>query len=242
LAAIFTHLSDALILIPTYNERENILRILQAVMDLEQGFHVLVIDDNSPDNTAELVEQFAVNYPNKIFIEKRKGKLGLGTAYIHGFRWGLKRGYNFIFEMDADFSHAPQDLIRLYDVCKSDVADVAIGSRYVFGGNVKNWNLERVILSYGASWYVRLITWMPVKDSTAGFICYKKEVLEKIDFGEIDFSGYAFQIAMKYKAWQLGFRLKEIPITFIDREFGESKMSINIFKEALKGVFKMRFG
>lgn len=239
---IFTDLNDTLILIPTYNEKENIVRIVDAVMALNKGFHVLIIDDNSPDNTASLVETLILKYPNKLFLEKRKGKLGLGTAYIHGFRWGLKRRYSYIFEMDADFSHSPNDLIRLYDVCKNNEADVAIGSRYVNGGNVKNWTFERVILSYGASWYVKLITWMPISDSTAGFICYKKEVLEKIDFGEIDFSGYAFQIAMKYKAWQLGFKLKEIPITFKDREYGESKMSIHIFKEALKGVFKMRFG
>lgn len=234
-------MADSVILIPTYNERENIARIVEAIFALPQSFDVLIIDDNSPDNTAEIVQLLQLKYPDRLYLEQRKGKLGLGTAYIHGFQWALARSYQFIFEMDADFSHNPADLQKLYNACANNSADVAVGSRYVNGGNVKNWTWERIILSYGASWYVRLITGMPVRDSTAGFICYKRFVLEALNLQDINVTGYAFQIEMKYKAWKKGFHIAEIPITFIDRVFGESKMSIKIFNEALKSVFALRF-
>ncbi len=234
-------MADSVILIPTYNERENVARIIEAIFALPQSFDVLIIDDNSPDNTAEIVQLLQLKYPDRLYLEQRKGKLGLGTAYIHGFQWALARSYQFIFEMDADFSHNPADLHKLYDACANNSADVAVGSRYVIGGNVKNWTWERIILSYGASWYVRLITGMPVRDSTAGFICYKRVVLETLNLQDINVTGYAFQIEMKYKAWKKGFYIAEIPITFIDRVLGESKMSIKIFNEALKSVFALRF-
>lgn len=234
-------MADSVILIPTYNERENIARIVEAIFALPQLLDVLIIDDNSPDNTAEIVQLLQLKYPDRLYLEQRKGKLGLGTAYIHGFQWALARSYQFIFEMDADFSHNPADLQKLYNACANNSADVAVGSRYVNGGNVKNWTWERIILSYGASWYVRLITGMPVRDSTAGFICYKRSVLEALNLQDINVTGYAFQIEMKYKAWKKGFHIAEIPITFIDRVFGESKMSIKIFNEALKSVFALRF-
>lgn len=234
-------MADSVILIPTYNERENVARIIEAIFALPQSFDVLIIDDNSPDNTAEIVQLLQLKYPDRLYLEQRKGKLGLGTAYIHGFQWALARSYQFIFEMDADFSHNPADLHKLYDACANNSADVAVGSRYVNGGNVKNWTWERIILSYGASWYVRLITGMPVRDSTAGFICYKRSVLEALNLQDINVTGYAFQIEMKYKAWKKGFYIAEIPITFIDRVLGESKMSIKIFNEALKSVFALRF-
>jgi dolichol-phosphate mannosyltransferase len=232
---------EKLVIIPTYNERENIETILQAIYNLQQDFHVLVIDDGSPDGTADIVRQIQPRFNNTLFLEERRGKQGLGTAYIHGFKWGTKRGYNFIFEMDADFSHNPADLPRLYDACKTGGADVAIGSRYVKGGGVKNWPRNRIFLSKGGSLYTRLILWMPVADQTAGFMCYKKEVLETINLDEIHFVGYAFQIEMKFAAWKLGFKLKEVPIQFEDRQFGESKMNRGIVKEGILGVLKLRW-
>jgi dolichol-phosphate mannosyltransferase len=232
---------EKLVIIPTYNEKENIEKILYAVYNLQQDFHVLVIDDGSPDGTADIVRQLQPKLNNTVFLEERKGKLGLGTAYIHGFKWGVARGYNYIFEMDADFSHNPADLPRLYDACKNGGADVAIGSRYTRGGGVTNWPWDRIALSKGASIYTKMITWMPVSDPTAGFMCYKKEVLETINLDEIHFVGYAFQIEMKFAAWKLGFKLKEVPIQFTDRRFGESKMSKGIVKEGILGVLKLRW-
>ena len=232
---------EKLVIIPTYNEKDNIAAILQAVYDLQQDFHVLVIDDGSPDGTAEIVRNLQPRFQNTVFLEERRGKLGLGTAYIHGFKWATSRGYQFIFEMDADFSHNPKDLIRLYDACKKDGADLAIGSRYVKGGGVKNWPKNRIALSKGGSLYTRLILWMPIADQTAGFMCYRREVLETINLDEIHFVGYAFQIEMKFAAWKLGFRLKEVPIQFEDRQFGESKMNTGIVKEGILGVLKLRW-
>jgi dolichol-phosphate mannosyltransferase len=232
---------EKLVIIPTYNEKENIETILQAIYDLQQNFHVLVIDDGSPDGTADIVRQLQARFDHTVFLEERQGKQGLGTAYIHGFKWGTKRGYNFIFEMDADFSHNPADLPRLYDACKNGGADVAIGSRYVKGGGVKNWPWDRIALSKGGSIYTRMILWMPVSDQTAGFMCYRKEVLETINLDEIHFVGYAFQIEMKFAAWKLGFKLKEVPIHFEDRRFGESKMNRSIVKEGILGVLKLRW-
>lgn len=232
---------EKLVIIPTYNEKENVANILRAVFDLQKDFHVLVIDDGSPDGTAQIVKDLQLVYTNQLFLEERKGKLGLGTAYIHGFRWALKNQYRFIFEIDADFSHNPKDLNRLYEACKFQKADVAVGSRYVKGGGVKNWPWERIALSKGASIYTRLITWMPVKDPTAGFVCYKKEVLESINLDSIRFVGYAFQIEMKYAAWKLGFTIKEVPIIFQDRTYGISKMNKGIVKEGILGVLKLRW-
>ncbi len=231
---------EKLVIIPTYNEKDNIASILHAVFNLNQNFHVLVIDDGSPDGTAEIVRQLQPEFNNTVFLEERKGKLGLGTAYIHGFKWASERGYNFIFEMDADFSHSPEDLPRLYDACKTGGADVAVGSRYIKGGGVRNWPANRILLSKGASFYTRLILWMPVADPTAGFVCYKREVLEAINFDEVRFVGYAFQIEMKYAAWKLGFKIKEVPILFEDRKHGESKMSKGIVKEGILGVLNLR--
>lgn len=207
----------------------------------DDDFHVLVIDDGSPDGTAAIVRDLIPAYAHKLFLEERRGKLGLGTAYIYGFKWALARGYNFIFEIDADFSHDPGDLVRLYNACKNEGADVAIGSRYVKGGGVVNWPSDRIFLSKGASLYTRLITWMPVKDPTAGFICYRKEVLELINLDEIHFVGYAFQIEMKFAAWKLGFKIKEVPIIFKDRTSGISKMNKGIVKEGILGVLKLRW-
>ena len=232
---------EKLIVIPTYNEKENINKILHAIFDLNDGFHVLVIDDSSPDGTAEIVRQLQQKFSNQLFIEERKGKQGLGTAYIHGFKWAIARQYNFIFEMDADFSHNPQDLPRLYRACKTEGADLAIGSRYVKGGGVINWPANRIALSKGASAYTRLITWMPVMDPTAGFVCYRKEVLDTINLDEIRFTGYAFQIEMKFAAWTLHFGIKEIPIIFQDRAYGVSKMNKGIVKEGIWGVLKLRW-
>lgn len=228
-------------IIPTFNEKENISNILKAVFDLQQDFHVLVIDDGSPDGTADIVKTMQVNYPNQLFLEERKGKLGLGTAYIHGFKWAINKNYAFIFEMDADFSHNPHDLPRLYEVCKNEGADIAIGSRYVKGGGVINWPWDRIALSKGASIYTRMITWMPIKDPTAGFMCYKKEVLQTINLDQIHFVGYAFQIEMKYASWKLGFKIKEVPIIFQDRTKGSSKMNKGIVKEGILGVLKLRW-
>lgn len=214
--------------------------MVRKVMSLQGDFHLLIVDDGSPDGTAEIVRRLMTEFPARLFMEERKGKLGLGTAYIHGFRWALQRGYNYIFEMDCDFSHNPDDLIRLHEACVKG-ADVAVGSRYVSGGKVQNWPLGRLMMSYFASVYVRIVLWMNVKDTTAGFKCYKREVLEAIDFDSIKFVGYAFQIEMKYTAHRLGFKVVEVPITFIDRVEGVSKMSSKIFKEAFLGVLQMRF-
>ena len=232
---------EKLIVIPTYNEKENINRILHAIFELNDGFHVLVIDDSSPDGTAEIVRQLQQKFSNQLFIEERKGKQGLGTAYIHGFKWAIARQYDFIFEMDADFSHNPQDLPRLYRACKFEGADLAIGSRYVKGGGVINWPANRIALSKGGSYYTRMITWMPIKGPTAGFMCYKREVLETINLDEIAFVGYAFQIEMKFAAWKLGFKLKEVPIIFQDRAYGISKMNKGIVKEGILGVLELRW-
>jgi len=232
---------EKLVVIPTYNEKENIANILHAIFNLNEGYHVLVIDDGSPDGTAQIVHELKAKFPGKLFIEERKDKLGLGTAYIHGFKWAMARDYQFIFEMDADFSHNPNDLTRLYNACKYEGADLAAGSRYVKGGGVVNWPQNRIALSKGASLYTRMITWMPVKDPTAGFMCYKKEVLETINLDEIHFVGYAFQIEMKFAAWKLGFKLKEVPIIFQDRTYGISKMNKSIVKEGILGVLKLRW-
>lgn len=232
---------EKLVIIPTYNERENIERMLQAIYNLQQGFHVLVIDDGSPDGTADIVRSLQPSFNHTVFLEERQGKQGLGTAYIHGFKWAINRGYDYIFEMDADFSHRPSDLPRLYDACKVGGADLAIGSRYVKGGGVDNWPSDRIALSKGASIYTRMILWMPVSDPTAGFMCYKREVLETINLDEIHFVGYAFQIEMKFAAWKLHFKLKEVPIHFEDRKYGESKMNRGIVKEGILGVLKLRW-
>jgi len=234
-------MAEKVVVIPTYNEKENISAILHSVFDLQQDFHVIVIDDGSPDGTAQIVKQLQLKFPGQLFIEERVGKQGLGTAYIHGFKWAIARGYQYIFEMDADFSHNPNDLPRLYDACKNGGADVAIGSRYVKGGGVVNWPSDRRALSKGGSLYTRMITWMPVKDPTAGFMCYKKEVLETINLDQIVFVGYAFQIEMKFAAWKLHFKLKEVPIIFQDRTQGTSKMNKGIIKEGVLGVLKLRW-
>jgi dolichol-phosphate mannosyltransferase len=231
---------EKLVIIPTYNEIENIPIILKTIFALNLNYHVLVIDDNSPDGTAAEAEKLKAFYPDQLFVLKRQGKLGLGTAYIEGFKWAIENRYEFIFEMDADFSHNPADLERLYNACKKDKFDVAIGSRYVPGGKTENWPLDRQIYSKGGAFYTRLITFMPVKDPTAGFICYKRKVLEAINFNEIKFIGYAFQIEMKFAAWKLGFKLKEVPITFIDRKTGVSKMSKTILKEGVLGVLMIQ--
>jgi len=232
---------EKLVIIPTYNEKENISNILHAIFNLNDGFHVLVIDDGSPDGTAQIVLELIPKFSGKLFIEERTGKLGLGTAYIHGFKWAIEKGYRFIFEIDADFSHNPNDLPKLYNACKHEGADVAVGSRYIKGGGVVNWPTNRIALSKGASLYTRMITWMPVKDPTAGFVCYKKEVLETINLDEIRFVGYAFQIEMKFAAWKLGFKVKEVPIIFQDRTYGVSKMNKGIVKEGILGVLKLRW-
>ena len=229
-----------IVIIPTYNEKENIAAIIHAVIVLGNQYHVLVVDDGSPDGTASIVKDLMLVHPDKIFIQERKGKLGLGTAYIHGFKWALDNHYDYIFEMDADFSHNPLDLDRLLAACENG-ADVAIGSRYVKGGATENWPLDRLIYSKGGSLYTRIITGMPVKDPTAGFMCYKNKVLASIQLDHIKFIGYAFQIEMKFASWRLGFKLKEVPITFIDRKIGISKMSKGIIKEAVLGVLNMQW-
>jgi dolichol-phosphate mannosyltransferase len=230
-----------LVIIPTYNEKENIVRIIDAVFSLEMPFHILVVDDGSPDGTAQLVKNHQAYYPDALHILERKGKLGLGTAYITGFKWGIEQGYDYILEMDADFSHNPQDLPRLVRACSDEGGDMSVGSRYVRGGDVKNWTWDRILLSYGASWYVRLVTWMPIADPTAGFVCYSRRVLETIDLDKIRFIGYAFQIEMKFATHTLGFKIKEVPIKFVDRVEGVSKMNMSIFSEAIKGVLYMRW-
>lgn len=232
---------EKIVIIPTFNEKENIANIIAAVFSLEQNFHILVIDDGSPDGTADIVKDLQKKYPDQLFLEQRKGKLGLGTAYIHGFKWSLNRGYRFIFEMDADFSHNPKDLQRLYDACATGGADVAIGSRYVKGGGTVNWPWDRKVLSRGGSLYTRLITWIPVHDTTAGFVCYRREVLETMNLDQISFLGYAFQIEMKFASWKLGFEIKEVPILFEDRKLGSSKMHKGIVKEGILGVLKLRW-
>lgn len=230
----------AIVIIPTYNEIENIEEIIRAVFSLESQFDVLVVDDNSPDQTGLKVKELQNEFEDKLFLEVRKEKSGLGTAYIHGFYWCLEKGYEYIFEMDADFSHNPKDLVHLYNACRLDGADVAIGSRYVKGVNVVNWPLSRVLLSYLASIYVRVITGMKIYDTTAGFICYKRKVLETIELDQIKFVGYAFQIEMKYKSYLKKFKIVEVPIIFTDRVRGESKMSGGIISEAIFGVIKMK--
>lgn len=232
---------EKIVIIPTYNEKENIASIVKAIFSLEQGYHVLVIDDGSPDGTANIVKNMQDQYIDQLFLEERHGKLGLGTAYIHGFKWSTKRGYQYIFEMDADFSHRPSQLERLYDTCKKGGADVAVGSRYVPGGKIENWPWDRRFYSKGGALYTKLITWMPINDPTAGFICYKREVLQTINLDEINFVGYAFQIEMKFASWKLAFKIKEVPITFIDRKEGSSKMNKGILKEGVLGVIKIQW-
>jgi dolichol-phosphate mannosyltransferase len=232
----------SLVIVPTYNERENIQAILSAVLHQPNGFHVLVVDDGSPDGTADIVRGLQKElYEENLFLLERKGKLGLGTAYIAGFQWGLEKGYDYLFEMDADFSHDPSDLPRLLDACVNGGADVAVGSRYCKGGSVINWPIDRIVLSRGASIYVQAVLWMPISDPTAGFIVYHRSVLDAIDFDKIRFIGYAFQIEMKYAAYKLGFNVSEVPIVFKDREKGQSKMSLKIIKEAILGVLVMRW-
>ena len=234
-------MSDSIVIIPTYNEKENIENIIRKVFSLEKEFDILIIDDGSPDGTAQIVKGLMSEFPDKLFIEERKGKLGLGTAYIHGFKWSLKRNYEYVFEMDADFSHNPDDLIKLYKACYNG-ADLAVGSRYVGGKiSVVNWPIGRVIMSYYASSYVRFITKMTIGDATAGFVCYRRRLLDAIRLDKVKFVGYAFQIEMKYTAFRLGFKLDEVPIIFRDRVLGNSKMSMRIFKEAFFGVFNLRF-
>ncbi len=233
-------MSDSIVIIPTYNEKENAEAIIREVMALEPAFHVLIVDDGSPDGTADIVKSLQSEFKDRLFLEQRQGKLGLGTAYIHGFRWSLARNYPYIFEMDADFSHNPKDLVRLRDACHTGGADLAIGSRYVVGVNVVNWPMGRVLMSYFASYYVRLVTGMQINDTTAGFKCYRAVVLRTINLDRIEFVGYAFQIEMKFLAWKFGFNIKEVPIIFTDRTKGESKMSPGIFKEAVLGVLQMK--
>ncbi len=230
----------SVVIIPTYNEKENIGRMLRTVFSLSEGFEVLVVDDGSPDGTSAIVKGMQQEFEGSLHILERSGKQGLGTAYIHGFEWALERGYDYIFEMDADFSHDPNDLGRLLSACTDQGGDMSIGSRYCKGGKVENWPFTRWMMSYFASFYVRTVLWMNIKDTTAGFKCYSRKVLEAIDLNEIRFVGYAFQIEMKYTAYKLGFKIVEVPITFKDRELGQSKMSMSIFKEAFLGVFKMR--
>jgi dolichol-phosphate mannosyltransferase len=232
--------SDAIVIIPTFNEEENVERMTEKVMSLEKDFHILFVDDNSPDQTAAIIKRLMDKFPGRIHLEERPGKMGLGTAYVHGFKWALEHNYGYVFEMDCDFSHNPDDLIRLYKACHDDGADVSIGSRYVKGGKVSNWPLKRILMSYFASVYVRMILWIGIKDTTAGFKCYRSEVLRKINLDGVTFKGYAFQICMKYAAKKHGFKIVEVPITFVDRVYGESKMSTGIFKEAFFGVWKMR--
>lgn len=231
---------DSIVVIPTYNEKENIENIIRAVFELPHPFSVLIIDDGSPDGTADIVKHLQSVFPEKLFIIERQGKQGLGTAYICGFKWALEHGYAYIFEMDADFSHSPGDLIKLYEACVCGGADVAIGSRYINGVNVVNWPLGRVLMSYGASVYVRMVTGMNIKDTTAGFKCYRREVLETIELDKIHFKGYAFQVEMKFTAYKCGFTLKEVPIIFVNRVLGVSKMDSSIFGEALFGVLKLK--
>ena len=232
--------SDSIVIIPTYNERENIENIIRAVFGLEKTFHILIIEDGSPDGTAAIVKTLQQEFPDRLFMIERKGKLGLGTAYITGFKWALEHSYEYIFEMDADFSHNPNDLPRLYEACAVQGGDVAIGSRYVSGVNVVNWPMGRVLMSYFASKYVRIVTGLPIHDTTAGFKCYRRQVLETIDLDHRRFKGYAFQIEMKFTAYKCGFKIIEVPVIFINRELGTSKMNSSIFGEAVFGVIKLK--
>lgn len=235
-------MADSVVIIPTYNEKENIENIIRKVFSLEKEFDILIVEDNSPDGTADIVKRLMQEFPERLFIKERKGKLGLGTAYLDGFRWALERSYEYVFEMDADFSHNPDDLLRLHEACASGKGDVAVGSRYVDGKiSVVNWPIKRLLMSYYASKYVRIVTGMRVFDATAGFVCYTRRVLEKMKFDKVKFVGYAFQIEMKYTATKLGFKIAEVPIIFTDRVLGVSKMSMKIFKEAFFGVFSLRF-
>lgn len=234
--------SDSIVIIPTYNEKENIEKIIRAVFALPKSFHILIIDDGSPDGTASIVKGLMeAEFADRLFMVERQGKLGLGTAYICGFKWALEHGYDFIFEMDADFSHNPEDLPRLYHACADEGFDVAVGSRYVSGVNVVNWPMGRVLMSYYASRYVQFVTGIPVRDTTAGFKCYRRRVLETVDLDAIRFKGYAFQIEMKFTAYKLGFKIKEVPVIFVNRREGTSKMSGGIFGEALFGVMRLRW-
>lgn len=234
-------MTDSIVIIPTYNEKENIEQIIRSVFSLSKKFHILIVDDASPDGTAGIVRDLMKEFPDELYIEERKGKLGLGTAYIHGFRWSLARDYEYIFEMDADFSHNPEDLPRLYYACNTEGYDLAIGSRYCSGVNVVNWPIGRVLMSYFASKYVRFVTRLNIHDSTAGFKCYKRKVLETINLDKIQFKGYAFQIEMKYKAYVLGFKIKEVSVIFVNRQLGTSKMNTGIFGEAFFGVIDLRW-
>ena len=234
-------MSDSIVIIPTYNEKENIESISRAVFGLEKDFHILVIDDGSPDGTAAIVKELQQEFAGRLFLVERSGKLGLGTAYICGFKWAIANGYDYIFEMDADFSHNPNDLVRLYDACAVQGADVAIGSRYINGVNVVNWPLGRVLMSYYASKYVRIVTGLKIKDTTAGFKCYRRKTLETLELDKIHFKGYAFQIEMKFTAYKCGFRLVEVPIIFVNRVLGTSKMNTSIFGEALFGVIRLKW-
>ena len=232
---------ERLVIIPTYNEKENVENIIRAVMSLPLGFHVLIIDDGSPDGTADIVKRLqAETYKDSLFLIERAGKLGLGTAYITGFKWAIEHEYDYVFEMDADFSHNPQDLLKLYDACANEGADVAVGSRYITGVNVVNWPMGRVLMSYCASIYVRTVLGVDIRDTTAGFVCYRRQVLETIELDKIRFKGYAFQIEMKFTAHQCGFTIREVPIIFINRVLGTSKMSGGIFSEALLGVIRLK--
>ena len=232
--------SDSVIIIPTYNEKENIEKMIRTLISLEHSFDILVVDDGSPDGTAAIVKRMQVEFPERVFIIERSGKLGLGTAYIAGFKWALKEGYEYIFEMDADFSHNPNDVPRLYEACATDGADLSVGSRYVTGVNVVNWPMGRVLMSYFASKYVRFVTGLPVYDTTAGFNCYRRSVLETIDLDSIRFKGYAFQIEMKFVTYKCGFTIKEVPVVFVNRVLGVSKMSGGIFSEAFFGVIRLK--
>ncbi|MEY2835584.1 MAG: hypothetical protein RLZZ557_1246 [Bacteroidota bacterium] len=230
-----------LVIIPTYKEKENVAQILEAIFSLAQDFHVLIIDDNSPDGTADIVRTVQKGFPDALFLLERSGKLGLGTAYITGFKWAIEHGYDYIFEMDADFSHDPHDLIRLYEACQGKGADIAVGSRYVPGGEIENWPFSRKVISKGGALYSKFFTWMPVNDPTAGFVCYSRKVLASMNLDAIRFIGYAFQIEMKFAAWRLGFRIAEVPIVFRDRKYGASKMSKGIIKEGVTGVIAMQW-
>ncbi len=235
------HMSDSLIIIPTYNEKENVAKMIRKVFSLEKAHDVLIVDDGSPDGTAAIVKDLQKEFAERLFIEERAGKLGLGTAYIHGFHWGLKKAYAYFIEMDCDFSHNPEDLIRLYNACANEGNDLAIGSRYVGGlVNVINWPIARVMMSYFASRYVKIITGLPIDDATAGFKCYRRKVIENVLRSNVTFVGYAFQIEMKFKAWKFGYKIKEVPVVFTDRTEGESKMSTSIFYEAFFGVIQMK--
>ena len=233
--------SDSIVIIPTYNEKENIENIIRAVFGLEKAFHILVIEDGSPDGTATIVKELQQEFPDRLFMIERTGKLGLGTAYITGFKWAIEHKYDYVFEMDADFSHNPNDLPRLYNACANEGYDVAIGSRYVSGVNVVNWPMGRVLMSYYASKYVQFVTGIKVKDTTAGFKCYRRQVLETLELDKVRFKGYAFQIEMKFTAYKCGFKIKEVPVIFINRELGTSKMNSSIFGEAVFGVMRLRW-